>query len=141
MPTTPVSTHPRESTPTSRLPSSPRWLLFAVLAGIGVGMSGAAYHYGRPDGPSLYFGILPGAPFLLLAVLSLVTRVPIRATVGAFVGSLLAIAIPYGLLLYTLATYSGGGANIGVGLLLLATPVYLPIAMVIGALFGWRLWK
>jgi len=104
-------------------------------------MSAAAYHYGRPDGPILYFGILPGAPFLLLAVLSLVSRVPIRATVGAFVGSLLAIALPYGLLLYTLATYSGGGANIGVGLLLLAMPVYLPIAMVIGALFGWRLWK
>ena len=44
--------------------------------------------------------------------------------------------MPYGLLWYASANYSGGGANIGLGLLLLSLPVYLPIAMLVGVCVG-----
>jgi len=113
-----------------------RLLLSAMLTIVGIVMSAAAYQYGRPDGPILYWGILPGAPFLLLAILALVTRRPLSAVIGASAGSLLAVALPYGLLLYTSATYSGGGANIGVGILLVAVPLYLPILMAVGGFIG-----
>ena len=100
-------------------------------------MSVAAYQFGQPDGPLFYWGILPGAPFLLFAGLSLIARVPLRVTCGATAGCFLAVAVPYGMLMYSSANYSGGGANIGLGILLLATPVLLPIAMVIGGFGGW----
>jgi hypothetical protein len=115
-----------------------RLLLSAILAIVGVSTSAAAYQYGRPDGPMLYWGILPGAPFLLLAFLALVTRMPLSVVLGASAGSLLAVALPYGLLLYTSFTYSGGGANIGVGILLVALPLYLPILMAAGGFISWK---
>jgi hypothetical protein len=89
----------------------------------------------------MYWGILPGAPFVLLGVLSLVPRFPLRALTGASVGGLIAVAAPYGLLWYSSANYSGGGANIGLGLLLLALPAYLPLAMLIGAYIGQALYS
>lgn len=56
---------------------------------------------------------------------------------GAIMGGLVAIGIP--LLLYFKAThnYHGGGASIGLGLLFLAMPVYLPLAIII----GWKIGK
>jgi hypothetical protein len=84
----------------------------------------------------VYWGILPGAPFVLLGALSLVPYFTIRVLTGASVGGLIAVAAPYGLLWYSSANYSGGGANIGLGLLLLALPAYLPLAMLIGAYVG-----
>ena len=102
-------------------------------------MSVWAYQWARPDGPIFYWGFLPGAPFVLLAVSSLMPRVPLRVTIGASVGSLLAVAVPYGALVFASLNYAGGGANIGLGLLLLATPLYLPIAVLIGGFARWRL--
>lgn len=109
-----------------------RSLVCFSLAVVGVTMSAWAYRFAQPDGPLFYWGILPGAPIVLMAVVGSFSRVPVRVTLGAAVGGLLAVALPYGSLLYASANYSGGGANIGLGLLLLATPVYLPIAMLIG---------
>ena len=113
-----------------------RFAASGLLLAIGVGMSVAAYRWGQPDGPLLYWGILPGAPLVLLAVVALIRRVPLRATMGASIAGFLAVSIPYGLLVYASITYSGGGANIGLGLLLLASPIYVPIAMLIGAIAG-----
>ncbi len=111
-----------------------RLLVFLSLTVVGLAASAWAYQFGQPDGPILYWGILPGAPFVLLAVMGLFPRVPVHVTLGAAAGSLLAVALPYGALLYASANYTGGGANIGLGLLLLATPIFLPIAMLIGGL-------
>ena len=107
-----------------------------VLAVLGLALSALAYRTGQPDGPILYWGILPGAPFVLLAALTLIPHLSIRAVVGAALGSLIAVGVPYGLLFYSSINYSGGGANIGVGLLLMAQPIYVPIAMLIGATAG-----
>ena len=82
----------------------------------------------------IYLFVLPPLPFLILAM-----RVrkmdkegkylfSIGAVRGAMIGALLAIGIPYGILIISTLTYSGGGANIGVGLLLLGTPIYLAMA-------------
>jgi hypothetical protein len=108
----------------------------ALLAMIGIGMSAWAYRF-NDSGPILTWGILPGAPFVILAGLSLVTRIPLRVTIGAYVGGVLAVAVPYAAIWYSSLNYNGGGANIGLGLLLMATLVLLPIPMLIGGFTGW----
>lgn len=104
---------------------------------IGIGMSAWAYQFNGPNGPILTWGILPGAPFVILAGLSLVTRIPLRVTIGAYLGGLLAVAVPYGAIWYSSLNYNGGGANIGLGILLIATLVLLPIPILIGGFAGW----
>lgn len=116
--------------------SSWRLALGALSAVLGVAMSAAAYRAGRPDGPVLFWGVLPGAPLILLSAFALIPRISIRALAGALVGGLVAAGIPYGLLWYSSVNYSGGGANIGLGLLLLAQPIYVPLAMITGACVG-----
>ena len=56
---------------------------------------------------------------VLLAGLSLVTRLPLRATSGAYIGGLLAVAVPYDSIWHPSLNDNGGGANIGLGILLL----------------------
>ena len=116
-------------------------LLTRVIAGImlaliGVAMSAWAYQF-NSRGPLLIWGIFPGAPFVLLASLSLVKRVPLRVTIGAYVAGFLAIVLPYGAIWYESLNYNGGGANIGLGILTLAAIVLLPIPMLIGGFIGW----
>ena len=60
---------------------------------------------------------------------------------GAIVGGLIAIGIPTALLAFTSIGYKGGGANIGIGLLFLALPVYMPIAIWLGWKIGKRISK
>ncbi len=107
-----------------------------LLVFLGLAMSAAAYRVGQPDGPIFYWGILPGAPLLLLAALSLIPRFSFRALLGATVATLIAVGMPYGLIWYSSVNYSGGGANIGLGLLLIAQPIYVPVAMMMGAVIG-----
>lgn len=123
--------------PSSTLFQNPtRVIACVLLAVIGIGMSAWAYQL-SPGGPILTWGILPGAPFVILAGLSLVTRTPLRVTIGAYVGGLFAVSIPYGAIWYSSLNYNGGGANIGLGLLLIATLVLLPVPMLIGGFLGW----
>ena len=113
-----------------------RLAISLLLSLLGLTLSAAAYHMGQPDSPIFYWGILPGAPFLLLAICTFIPRLSIQAIAGAAIGSLIAGGMPYGLLLYSSANYSGGGANIGLGILLIAQPIYVPIAMMLGATVG-----
>jgi len=124
--------------PTSTHFQSPsRVIACALLTMIGIGMSAWAYQFNGPHGPILTWGILPGAPFVILAGLSLVTRIPLRVTIGAYLGGLLAVAVPYGAIWCSSLNYNGGGANIGLGILLIATLVLLPIPILIGGFAGW----
>lgn len=133
----PKAAHSHVSASTG-LPSLTRVVVSTLLAMLGMGLSVWAYQWAGPEGPLLYWGILPGAPFVLLAGLSLVPQLPLRTTIGACVGSAVAVAIPYGALMYASVHYAGGGASIGLGLLLLATPIFLPIAMLMGGFLGGR---
>lgn len=117
--------------------SPSRVIACALLTMIGIGMSAWAYQFNGPSGPILTWGILPGAPFVILAGLSLITRIPLRVTIGAYLGGLLAVAVPYGAIWYSSLNYNGGGANIGLGILLIATLVLLPIPILIGGFAGW----
>ncbi len=117
--------------------SRTRVVACALLTMMGIGMSAWAYQFNGPNGPILIWGILPGAPFVLLAGLSLVTRIPLCVTIGAYIGGWLAVAVPYCAIWYSSLNYNGGGANIGLGILLLATLVLLPIPMLIGGFAGW----
>ncbi len=130
-----VATSPNAPSPIHP-PFSIRLIVCVLLALIGIGMSAWAYQV-NGSGPILTWGILPGAPFVILAGLSLVKRIPLRVTIGAYVGGVMAVAVPYGAIWYDLQNYNGGGANIGLGLLALAVFIILPIPMLIGGVIGW----
>jgi hypothetical protein len=116
---------------------SVRIVVCVALALIGTAMSAWAYWFNGPAGPILAWGILPGAPIVLMAVLALSSTIPLRVIVGASVAGILELSIPYGMVWYESLNYNGGGANIGLGLLLLATPILLPLAMSIGGVLAW----
>ena len=59
-----------------------------------------------------------------------------RALLGAGVGALIGIGGPFLWLFFYSAFYSGGGANIGLGLLIKAMPFYAPVLILLGALLG-----
>ena len=82
------------------------------------------------------WNLLPSLPFIFLGLGSLLTRrfCPYAFTCSA-IGALGAIGIPYILLTYSLA--HDIGANIGLGLVFLAMPLYVPVVM----FFGWMLGK
>jgi len=80
-----------------------------------------------------YWYVLPGLPFLILSCIALHPRLfSSHSLVGAAIGAVAAVGIPYFLLWSATANYSGGGANIGLGLLILAMPAYLPFLMILG---------
>lgn len=85
---------------------------------------------------------LPAACFSVLAWASLSQRehqfrISRSGMWGAAMAGYLAFVVPTVLLwLTTGANYRGGGANIGVALLVVAMPVYLPVVMVLGLGFG-----
>ncbi|MCU0709316.1 MAG: hypothetical protein MUF23_13585 [Pirellula sp.] len=113
-----------------------RVIVGLMLALIGLAMSAWAYQF-NSQGPIVTWGIFPGAPFVLLASLSLVKRIPLRVTVGAYIAGFLAIVLPYGAIWYDSLNYNGGGANIGLGIFALAALVLLPIPILIGGFIGW----
>ena len=90
----------------------------------------------------LYFLILPSLPFVVLAIAASFTDkdgnpdIGKHAIIGAMVGAMLAIGIPY--LLLFISAHVDIGVNIGVALLLMAMPIYLPILMLIGWNIGER---
>ncbi len=118
-----------------------RLVVCVSLMLVGVAISAWAYRFGQPDGPLFYWGILPGAPLVLIAIAGMFPLAAMRVVLGAAAGCLLGVGLPYGLLLYASTHYSGGGANIGLGLLLLATPLYVPVAILIGGAAGYRLFR
>lgn len=108
----------------------------AFMALIGLGVLAWGYMSGGSNSPPLRW-LLPGTQFLILAGLALVRRVPLRITIGAYMGGLLIITAVYYALWYDSLDYNGGGANIGLGILALAAIVLLPIPMLIGGFVGW----
>jgi len=85
----------------------------------------------------LYTVVLPAIPFLVLALIVRSHRsgnpCDIPGVVGAMVGGLTAVVTPNIWLSYGSHDYSGG-ANIGQGIIFLAMPICMIIAMFIG---GW----
>jgi hypothetical protein len=90
----------------------------------------------------VYWLGIPATSFSVLAWVSLSHRenqfrVSRSGMWGAAIAGYLALVLPAMLLwLTTGENYRGGGANIGVALLVVAMPVYLPIVMITGFGFG-----
>lgn len=92
-------------------------------------------------GQLAYWLALPAACFLCLAWAALLRhkerfRVSPSGLRGAVIAGILSMALPAALLFAGSATNSGGGANIGLALLTLAMPGYLPIVILIGLIVG-----
>ena len=85
---------------------------------------------------------IPAVCFWVLAWVSLSQRenqfrISRSGMWGAAIAGYLAFIVPAMFLWFTTGEhYRGGGANIGVALLVVAMPVYLPIVMAIGLGFG-----
>ncbi len=89
------------------------------------------------------FLILPSSPFVLLALrcrhrkASGTPKYPIGCLVGATVGAIISTVPPCVFLWCdVMGFFSYGGANIGLGLVFVAMPLYLPLAMIIGWCIG-----
>lgn len=130
-----VATVPSDPSPTHSSFST-RVAACAFLAFIGMGLLAWGYMSASRNAPPLKW-LLPGTPLFLVAGLALVKRIPLRVTIGAYIGGLLAVAVPSLAIWYELQNYNGGGANIGLGLLVLAVYVLLPIPMLLGGFIGW----
>ncbi len=125
------------NTPSSEHSQSPtRFIACSLLAMIGIGILIWEYQDSGLNSPPLRW-LVPGTPFVLLAGLSLVSRIPLRVTIGAYIGGLLTVSALYYVIWSSTLNYNGGGANIGLGLLEIAVYVLLPIPMLIGGFLGW----
>lgn len=116
-----------------------RSLLAAMMLALAILGAGTATIAGQVSSSAsslqiFYWYVLPALPFLALFILALFPSViQPYMILGAAFGAGTAIAIPYFLLWISLANYSGGGANIGIGLIFLAMPAYLPFFMLGGS--------
>ncbi len=114
------------------------WFCPAMLV-LAISASFWAFLFGfDPQAPItwFYWGLLPGAPFALLGIHAFRAEVLKPGEyIGAAIGGLIACA-PYLWLYVDTLFYSGGGANIGLGILLLGVVAYFPILMVLGAAIG-----
>ncbi len=79
-----------------------------------------------------YWGILPGLPFIVLAVLGAFNnKLSQRSLLFMTLAALLVTSVSYG----QVFVFVGGGANIGAGLMIL----YSPIAYIVALSIGWAI--
>ena len=112
-------------------------LASVLSASLGCFLSFGVYVWDDGSSPILYWGIMPGLPFILVSLWALLhkgTSSSLQIT-GASIACLSITILAYGSILYESITYSGGGANIGLGIILLPLPLYYLIA----ARIGWNL--
>jgi hypothetical protein len=113
------------------------FIALLITALVGFLMSLIVFRWDEGSSPILYWGIMPGLPFVLISLWALQNRT--SASLGNLMGAnaccMLVTLLAYGSIYYfAVFSYSGGGANIGLGLLLLPLPIYYLIA----AIVGWR---
>ncbi len=93
--------------------------------------------WGRHGG---LFALLPLyviAPTSLISLLALFTKRSSASLIGAAIGCAVIVGPPFALLIYdTYFAAPGGGANIGLGLMLFAAPIIAPVAGLMGGLIG-----
>ena len=84
-----------------------------------------------------YWYILPALPFVVLGLICHTRKVKyiFQLSVSA-AAAVLAITIPLCLIAWATRNYSGGGANIGLGILFLAMPIYIPVSMFLAYLLA-----
>lgn len=101
---------------------------------IAVGLAGQVHTITTP----IFSVYLPASPFLFLLVVVLFGRYTPRfrgGVYGAELSAALILFVAYGWVYARTATYGGGGADIGVGLVMLSLPVVLIVVMAV----GWQL--
>jgi len=115
--------------------------LTILMIGIAIFMTGLSTFVTRGEASNMtqvfYSYILPPLPFLFFAALIHIKKdIGVYKLIGSACGAAVAIIAPNLLLWINSMNYSGGGANIGLGLLWLAMPIYIPILMAIGYFVG-----
>jgi len=126
---------PNAPSPT-RSPFSTRIIACTIFSMIGIAILIWEYQSSGFNDPPWRW-LVPGAPFVILAGLTFVKRIPLGVLIGAYVGGLVPVAVLYRAMWLSSLNYNGGGADIGLGLLGLATVVLMPFSMLIGGFIGW----
>lgn len=121
------------------------WVLIWPLLVVWIGEYLMSFRFATPafDEPGVLIAdtVIAGLPFLILAIVAHVRtrhaeRYSFRATMVATAILMAAAALLWGSLYYSSLTYNGGGANIGLGLLLVGSPLYLPLLIPLGLWIG-----
>lgn len=92
---------------------------------------------------ALFSVIIPAAPFIVLALLVLFGEYTSRkryAVYGAETSAATLLLFSYGWLYVRSFSHSGGGADIGMGVLMMSLPLVLVILMVVGWMTGESIW-
>jgi len=120
--------------------------LIIYLLGIAVFIPWATWQLNFVDvtnvGSIFFLQVLPSFPFFILAILASLKDADgepsysKRSIIGAMVGGLIAVGVPYTLLF--ISSLVSIGVDFGVAFLCLLMPIYLPIAMSIGWNIGKR---
>ena len=107
---------------------------FIIL--LGLCLSALVYALDGGKNSILYWGLLPGLPFVLIGLYGLTKKSAAvnNNMVGASIASVLVTVLVYGSI-YVAPHIGSGGANIGLGIAFMGLPIYY----IIGASFGWIL--
>ena len=115
------------------------WLLAVGMAATTLGVFKLHHYSAIPFASMLFLFILPSSPFVLLALLcrrreaSGTPKYPIGCLVGATVGAIISTVPPCVFLWCDVMGFvPHAGVNMLLGLLFLAMPLYLPLAMIAG---------
>ncbi len=111
-----------------------------VLLGLAVLMpllALAAAEVGTTSGVAVLQIATPSLPFVVLAVISQMRPALDRMVVGAAAGAVLGLLVPFGMAWYSQQIVRPLDADIGTGIVLLATPLLVLLGMAAGWGAGW----
>ena len=126
-----VAQVPRRASLLSRTAFGVGLIVLSLVLGVVVHMT-----WGQVGGLFGLLSLYVIAPFSLIGLCAFITKRSTGALVGAAFGCFLVIAPTFGLLIYDTFFAPPTGANIGLGLLLIALPVIATFAGLMGALIG-----
>ena len=104
---------------------------------LGLCLSALAYALDGGESSILYWGLLPGLPFVLIGLYGLIKKSASvnNNMIGASIASVLVTVLVYGSIYIAPHISRGGeGANIGLGIAFMGLPIYY----IIGTCLGWR---
>ncbi|MDT0583872.1 MULTISPECIES: hypothetical protein [Alteromonadaceae] len=115
-----------------------RFFTRSIIIVLGLCLSALVYALDGGKNSILYWGLLPGLPFVLIGLYGLIKKSGAVNSnmIGASVACVLVTAIVYGSIYVVPHIGSGGeGTNIGLGIAFMGLPIYY----IIGGWFGWKI--
>lgn len=103
---------------------------------LGLLLSAAARIAVDGQAPLLYFGILPGLPFVIMGLLGLFPRIPSAPLRGSAIGARIVTVLSYGAFFLDAALHPGDVRFGVIVLFIIPLPLYYAFAIIVGGLVG-----